>query len=81
MSSWMVGKKNETKRKVDAPQLPTATNLQQLCQPWAAPLLVSATCAESYLAALSHTTTIAALLYSTAAIARTPSLPGPLALP
>ena len=76
----MVGKKDGTKGKVDAPQLPTATDLQQLCQPRAEPLPVSATCAGSYLAALSHTTTTAAL-YSTAAIAWTPSLPGPLVLP
>ena len=39
------------------------------------PLQVSATCAGPYLAAASHTTTIAAHTYSTAAIARTSTLP------
>ena len=39
------------------------------------PLPVSATCVWPYLAAASHTTTIAAHTYSTAAIARTSTLP------
>ena len=41
----------------------------------AAPLPVSATCAGPHLAAASYTKTTAAHTYSTAAIARTPTLP------
>ena len=37
---------------------------------------VSATCVWPYLAAVTYTTTIAAHTYSTAAIAKTPALPG-----
>ena len=39
------------------------------------PLPVTATCAGPYLAAASYTKTTAAHTYSTAAIARTPTLP------
>ena len=60
---------------MDAPQLSAATDLSCCASLAAAPLPVLATCAGPHLAAASHTTTIAAHTYSTAAIARTSTLP------